>query len=83
MVEKLLLEIYLPQTGCTYEVRLPAGLNVRAAAALVAMLLDRATEGIIHASPGYMLYSRAGKRLNPRNTLWEEGIRCGTQLMLI
>ena len=40
MVEKLMVEVYLPAAGRTFEVRLPAGLRIRAAGMLLSMLLS-------------------------------------------
>lgn len=84
MVEKLLLEIYLPATEKSYSVRLPAGLNVHAAAVLAGMALSEASEGLFMPSRNCMLFWKdTGRGLNARKTLWESGVQNGSRLILI
>lgn len=84
MVEKFLLEIYLPATEKSYEVRLPAGLNVHAAAVLAGMALSEASEGLFAPSGNCMLFWQdTGRGLNARKTLWEAGVQNGSRLILI
>lgn len=84
MVEKLLLNVYLPAVGKSYEVRLPAGLNVQLAAVLTGMALSELSEGLFMPSKNCMLFwQETGHRLSEHKTLWESGIRNGCQLILI
>lgn len=84
MVEKLLLEIYLPATEKSYAVRLPAGLNVHAAAVLAGMALSEASEGLFMPSRNCMFFWQdTGRRLSARETLWESGVQNGSRLILI
>lgn len=84
MVEKFLLEIYLPATEKSYTVRIPAGLNVHAAAVLAGMALSEASEGLFMPSRNCILFWRdTGRRLNARKTLWASGVQNGSRLILI
>ena len=84
MVEKLMVEVYLPAAGRTFEVRLPAGLRIRAAGMLLSMLLSEATDGLYQPSrSGVLMWRDSGRMLSGQKTLWESGIQNGSRLMLI
>lgn len=70
--------------GATFEVRLPAGLRIRAAGMLLSMLLSEATDGLYqHSRSGVLMWRDSGRMLSGQKTLWESGIQNGSRLMLI
>ena len=84
MVEKLMVEVYLPAAGRTFEVRLPAGLRIRAAGDAAVHAAQRGHRRAVPASRSSVLMWRdSGRRLSGQKTLWESGIQNGSRLRLI
>lgn len=80
----VLVEIYLPSAQCTYEVRLPRGLNIYAASVLTGQALASLTDGMYKPTQrSFLCWRDTGVRLPSKSTVAEAGVVSGSQLMLV
>ncbi len=82
--DSVLVEVYLPCALRSYEVRLPRGLNVYAAAQLTGEALASLTDGLFR--PGrrsFLCWRDTGIRLPSKATVAEAGVIAGSKLMLV
>lgn len=84
--QTVLVEVYLPAAGRSFDVRLPLGINVHQASMLTAEALAPLAEGMF--KPGkykncFLAWRHTGQRLPSGQTVFAAGVKAGHQLMLI
>ncbi|MDR0381654.1 MAG: EsaB/YukD family protein [Oscillospiraceae bacterium] len=83
-MNKLLIEVYLPAAGRSFDVFIPSGLPLREVTALVSKALSELSEGLFVANESTVLCDRrTGDILDARMTAEEAGLYNGAGLMLI
>lgn len=83
-MEYVIVEVYLPACGRSFEIRLPLDLNAGMASSLTAKALSRLSEGAYLPSRNSILAWRdGGSLLDARKPLRQCGVRTGSRLLLI
>ena len=83
-MKTVIIGVYLPAAMKPFEVRLPAALNCNVAAHITADALSALSEGNYLTSRNSFFAWRAnGKMLNINNTLEQENVINGSELLLI
>lgn len=82
--QTVLVEVFVPACGRSFDVRLPEAMNVRFASRLAAQALAPLSEGAYQASRSSVLAWRdSGKLLNAQHTLKQECVCNGSRLLLV
>lgn len=83
-METILIDVYLPAAGRSYEIRVPRAMNSLLAAHLTADALAPLTEGAYLSSRASVFAWRTtGKMLDMSRSLEEEKVMNGSKLLLI
>lgn len=83
-MEKVLLNIYIPATGGTFDVFVPINLPIKELTPVIANGISELSGGKYYVSKHEMLCSEEESGpLNPNRTLQEYGIQDGTHLYMI
>ena len=83
-MNSLLIEVYLPSGGISYDVRIPAAMNTLQAANLTANALASLSSGNYRASHNSVFaWEKNGALLNTKNTMEEENVKNGSKLLLL
>lgn len=83
-METLLVEVYLPAAGITYEMRLPRAMNSLLAAHLAAEALSGLSGDTYLPSRSSLFAKRdSGRILDFNRSLEQNGVLNGTRLLLI
>ena len=83
-MKKIMIDIYLPAALKNYDVMVPADMRISQVSDLVAKALSQISEYLYSSENAPVLCDRrTGEILNINMTVWEAGLRNGTQLMLI
>lgn len=83
-MNKIIVEVYLPAALRTYDVRIPADVQLFEVTSQVAQALSILSEGLYIATEDALLLEReSGSILDINMTAWELGLQNGSRLMLI
>lgn len=83
-MEKILVEVFLPSAGRSYDVYIPLSSPVSEVVLLVSKLLSELSNGYFKADKNTVLCdAQTGNVLNINTTVFESGLKNGSRLMLI
>ena len=83
-MDDLLIEVYLPANGKTYQLRIPGGMNTLLAASLTAKALAQLSRGCYAPSHNSVFAWRdSGKLLDMRLSMRQAQVNNGSSLLLI
>jgi len=84
MMNKIIVQVYLPANGKTYDVRLPEDMYVHDAADMLGDLFSDAANGLYcKGEVNILCFRDKGESLPQEKTLKELGIRNRSQLMFV
>lgn len=84
VTRSVLVEIRLPAADCSYDVRLPLGLNMHLCSMLTAQALAAMAEGFyLPSKTSFLAWQSTGEKIDSFQTVEEAGIRNGSKLLLI
>ena len=83
-MDKYLMEVYLPYTGKSYDVRVPSDITIADAINLISVALEKVTDGVYRSTKDAVLCDRDNRQILDVNKTAEElNLKNGSQLILI
>jgi len=84
MVDKILVEVYVPVIGESFDVYIPVTSKLHEVETLLTAALSELTEGRFHPAPDTVLCDKlSGQPLDINSSAMELGLLNGARLMLI
>ena len=83
-MDKILVEVYLPSSGSSYDVYIPLASPLNEVLYLISNLLSDLSRGYFKSDGSAVLCDAAtGRVLNINTTVFESGLKNGSKLLLI
>lgn len=83
-MDKYLIEVYLPYTGKSYDLRIPSDITIADAINLISIALEKVTDGVYRSTKDSVLCDRENRQiLDINKTADELNLKNGSQLILI
>ncbi len=83
-MDKYLIEVYLPYTGKSYDIRISSDITIADAINLISVALEKVTGGVYRSTKDAVLCDREKRQiLDVNKTADELNLKNGSQLILI
>lgn len=83
-MDKYLIEVYLPYTGKSYDIRISSDITIADAINLISVALEKVTGGVYRSTKDAVLCDREKRQiLDVNKTADELNLKSGSQLILI